>query len=263
MTDDFADDGTTHPPSTTPTGALAGRRVLVIGASAGIGRSFAAASANQGATVAVSARRRKPLDDLVAAGGAHHVLVGDAAVPADARRVADEAATALGGLDLVMYAAGYGVLQALVDTDPEVWTDVYRVNVVGANLSTAAALPHLGRDGVVAYLSSRTTDDCNALFTSYSASKAALDQCIRAWRVEHPDRRFVRIVMGNCQPTEFSNHMGLDLLGDALTAWGRQAIPGGMMHVDDVGLSMARSLGVILAHPDIDASELRLDARTA
>ncbi|MFN3215065.1 MAG: SDR family NAD(P)-dependent oxidoreductase [Acidimicrobiales bacterium] len=262
MTDDTAGNDTTSPPSTAPTGALAGRRVLVVGASAGIGRSFAAAAAGEGAMVAVSARRPEPLDELVAGGGAHHAFVGDAAVPADARRVADEAAASMGGLDLVMYAAGYGVLQRLVDTDPEVWTDVYRVNVVGANVSTAAALPHLGSDGVVAYLSSRTADDCNALFTSYSASKAALDQCIRAWRIEHPDRRFVRIVMGNCQPTEFANQMNLDLLGDALEAWERQAIPGGMMHVDDVGLSMARSLGVVLAHPDIDSSELKLDART-
>lgn len=261
MTEAFSGDATTDPEPTPRRDALAGRRVLVVGASAGIGRSFAAAAAAQGALVAVSARRADPLDELVAAGGAHHAFVGDAAVPDDARRVADGAAAVMGGLDLVLYAAGYGVLQPLVDTDPEVWTDVYRVNVVGANVSTAAALPHLGRDGVVAYLSSRTAEDCNALFGSYAASKAALDQCIRVWRVEHPDRRFVRIVMGNCQPTEFANQMNPDLLGDALEAWARQAIPGGMMHVDDVGLAMARALGVILAHPHIDSSELKLDAR--
>lgn len=245
------------------TGALADRRVLVVGASSGIGRAFAASAVAEGATVTVSARRQDVLDDLVATGNAHHAVAGDAGVPADATAVADGAAAAMGGIDLVLYAAGYGVLQPLVDTDPEVWTSVYRVNVIGANLATAAALPHLGRDGVVAYLSSRTAEDVNALFTSYSASKAALDQCIRAWRIEHPDRRFVRVVMGNCQPTEFANHMNMDLIGDALGAWERQAIPGGMMHVDDVGLALARALGVVLAHPDIDSSELKLDARTA
>jgi hypothetical protein len=55
-------------------------------------------------------------------------------------------------------------------------------------------------------------------------TKAALDQSIRAWRVEHPDRRFVRIVMGNCRPTEFGLHMGDELLGPALEAWGIQAL---------------------------------------
>jgi hypothetical protein len=55
--------------------------------------------------------------------------------------------------------------------------------------------------------------------------------------------------------------MGGELLGDALEAWGRQSIPGGFMHVDDVGRSLARSLAVVLDHPDIDSSELQLDAR--
>ena len=93
-------------------------------------------------------------------------------------------------------------------------------------------------------------------------SKAALDQCIRAWRVEHPDRRFVRVVMGNCQPTEFGEHMGDELLGEAITRWAEQAIPGGLMHVDDVGRALASSLAVALDHPEIDSSELKLDART-
>lgn len=69
--------------------------------------------------------------------------------------------------------------------------------------------------------------------------------------------------MGNCQPTEFANQMNLELLGPALEAWGNQRIPGGMMHVDDVGLALARAMAVVVAHPEIDASELQLDARTA
>jgi len=55
--------------------------------------------------------------------------------------------------------------------------------------------------------------------------------------------------------------MGAGLLPDALEAWGRQGVPGGFMHVDDVGISLARTLAMILDHPDIDTSELQLDAR--
>ena len=195
--------------------------------------------------------------------GTGHAAPGDTTVAADARRVAAEAAAVMGGLDLMVYAAGYGVLQPLRGTEPDVWTDVYRVNVVGANLAAAAALDHMDRDGLIAFVSSRTTEDANALFASYSAAKAALDQCIRVWRNEHPDRRFMRIVMGNTMPTEFGDHMNLDLLEEALAAWERQAVPGGIMHVDDVGAALAEACAVALDHPDIDFPELKLDARTA
>lgn len=242
---------------------MAGRRVLVVGASSGIGAALARAVIASGGDVTVSARRAPVLEALVADMGAGHIAAGDASVPADADRVAATAAEAMGGLDLMVYVAGYGPLQRLVDCDPDLWADVYRVNVVGANLAAAAALKHMSRDGICAFVSSRTVEDANALFAAYSASKAALDQCIRTWRVEHPDRRFVRVVMGNCQPTDFANNMGFDLLGDALEAWGRAAIPGGMMHVDDVGPAMVKALAVALDHPDIDSSEIKLDARTA
>ena len=231
------------------TPVLDGRRVLVIGASSGIGAAVARAVVAAGGDVTVSARRAERLDALVAELGRGHAAPGDACEPDEARRVAATAAEAMGGLDLMVYVAGYGVLQPLVDTDPAVWSDIYRVNVIGANLAAAAALDHLDRDGICAFVSSRTVEDASAIFASYSASKAALDQCIRTWRVEHPDRRFVRIVMGNCSPTEFAESMNLDLVGDALERWGAQALPGGMMHVDDVGVALARALAVALDPP--------------
>ena len=240
---------------------LEGRRVLVVGASSGIGAALARAVAAGGGQVAVSARRSDRLEELVAQMGTGYAVPGDATDPDDARRVADHAATALGGLDLMVYVAGFGVLQPLVETDPDTWTDVFRVNVVGANLAAAAALDHLGPDGIAAFVSSRTVDDANPMFATYSATKAALDQCIRVWRHEHPDRRFVRIVMGNTAPTEFADHMRPERLGEALEAWQGLGIPGGMMDVDDVGRALTETLAVALDHPGIDSSEIRFDAR--
>lgn len=240
---------------------LAGRRVLVVGASSGLGAALARAVVAAGGDVTVSARRADRLAELVADMGRGHAVAGDATSPEDARRVADAAAAAMGGMDAMVYVAGYGVLQPLRQLDPAVWTDLFAVNVIGANLAASAALDHLGPSGVAAFVSSRTVIDANALFASYSATKAALDQCLRVWRIEHPDRRFLRVVMGNTMPTEFPNHMGADLLPDALEAWGRQGVPGGFMHVDDVGSSLAEALAVVLDHPDIDTPELQLDAR--
>jgi NAD(P)-dependent dehydrogenase (short-subunit alcohol dehydrogenase family) len=242
---------------------MKGRNVLVVGASSGIGAAFARAAIADGANVTIAARRGSRLEALIGELGSGHAIAGDASNAADARRMADFAAEQSDGIDLLLYSAGYGVLQRIEQIDPDVWVDIYRVNVVGANLMAAAVLPHMQRDGVCAFLSSRTVEDANALFSPYAASKAALDQCVRSWRVEHPDRRFVRVVMGNCQPTGFADHMGSDdIITDALLAWDRQAIPGGLMHVDAVGRALVDALRVTLEHPEIDSSEIKFDART-
>ncbi|MEM7143328.1 MAG: SDR family oxidoreductase [Actinomycetota bacterium] len=240
---------------------LAGRRVLVIGASSGIGAALGKAVVAAGGDVTVSARRAEALDALVEEMGGGNAAAGDAAIRADMERVATTAAERMGGIDLMVYVAGYGPLQRIDECDPDLWADVFRVNVCGANLAAAAALDHMDRDGVCAFVSSRTVEDANPFFGAYSSTKAALDQCIRVWRLEYPDRRFVRVVMGNCGPTDFADHMGMDLLGEALTKWGELAIPGGMMHVDDVGAGLAEALAVTLDHPEIDASEIKFDAR--
>lgn len=242
-------------------GALDGRRILVVGASSGLGEALARAVVLAGGDVAVSARRADRLEALVADLGSGHALVGDATSPEDAGRVAAAAAEAMGGLDAMVYVAGFGVLQRLVDTDPDTWMQVFATNVIGANLAAAAALAHLDPDGVVAFMSSRTVLDANALFSSYSSTKAALDQSIRTWRAEHPERRFLRVVMGNAWPTEFGDHMGDELLGEALETWGSQGIPGGFMTTAEVGMALAGVLAVALDHPGIDLAELQLDAR--
>jgi NAD(P)-dependent dehydrogenase (short-subunit alcohol dehydrogenase family) len=240
---------------------LDGRRLLVVGASSGIGAAFARAASGAGARVAVSARRADALTALVEAMGAGVAVPGDVTVPAEVRDVVETTVEALGGLDLVLYAAGSGVLGRIEELDPEVWVALFRLNVIGASLVTRETLPHLAPDGVVAYLSSRTVEDANALFAAYHVTKAALDQTIRAWRVEHPRRRFVRVVMGNTQPTGFAQHMGDELMHEAIESWAAQALPGGLMHTDDVGSALASALGVVLDHPEIDSSELKLDAR--
>ena len=216
-----------------------------------------------GASVTISARRQDKLDSLIADWGAGNAIAADATDPGAVRAMVAAAAEQMGGLDLVVYVAGFGFLQPLAETDPDGWVDVFRVNVVGANLVAGAALDHLDPDGAVAFISSRTVEDNNAFFAPYSATKAALDQCIRAWRAEHPDRRFIRVVMGNAQPTEFANHMGdMEILGRALPRWIEQGINvGHMMETTDVGRALADAFAVALDHPAVDSSELKFDAR--
>ena len=83
------------------------RRVLVVGGSSGIGRSLAVALGRRGHPVVVVARRADTLADAVAAAGPTAAgLVGDVTDAGRCRTLVEEAATALGGLDAVVHAAG-------------------------------------------------------------------------------------------------------------------------------------------------------------
>ena len=166
-------------------GSLDGRRVLVVGASSGIGAALAAAVVRVGGDVAVSARRADRLEELVDLIGAGHPVAGDATDPDDAARVAREAYAAMGGLDLLVYVAGFGVLQPLRETDPETWIDVYRTNVIGANLTAAAALDHMDRNGICAFVSSRTVEDANAYFIEHEWSRVARPGAVSRSRSGH------------------------------------------------------------------------------
>jgi NAD(P)-dependent dehydrogenase (short-subunit alcohol dehydrogenase family) len=213
-----------------------------------------------GARVVVSARRAEKLAELADEPGVIAVAA-DATSKPEVEGLLAAATEELGGLDAVLYVAGRGSLAPLDQTDPEAWAQDYAVNVIGANLVCAAALPHLQPDGVIAIVSSRGPLDTHWGLASYTSSKAALDNAIKAWRVEHPERRFLRIVMGNTNSTEFASAYDMDLLMQALTHWGDQGIDGGLMELDDVGAQLARAVGLVLAEPGVDLPEIRFDAR--
>ena len=124
-------------------GALDGRRVVVTGASSGIGEAVARAAAAAGARVGLLARRAERLAALAGEVGGHGAAadVTDAAAVTDA---VDRLAGELGGLDAVVAAAGTMHLGAVGETDPARWREIFDVNVHGLLATARAALPHLG-----------------------------------------------------------------------------------------------------------------------
>jgi NAD(P)-dependent dehydrogenase (short-subunit alcohol dehydrogenase family) len=238
---------------------IEGRRVLVVGGSSGIGRAFAAEAIRQGAEVCVAARRADELQALCADGGTP--LTADVTDPEAVRGMVEDAAAALGGLDLVVYAAGVGTLAPLVDAEAEAWARDYAVNVIGATLVGAAALPHLDAHGLMAFVSSDSTEAPRWGLASYTASKAALDATIRSWRLEHPHRRFTRIVMGPTIPTDFGTRFDDEVLVVAFERWDASAVHSNFMPTEGVGRHLVAVLGTALAHPEIDLPDLALAPR--
>jgi NAD(P)-dependent dehydrogenase (short-subunit alcohol dehydrogenase family) len=242
------------------TPSLASARILVVGASSGIGRAFSHHAIAQGAQICVVGRRYDKLVELCGEAGAHPI-VGDVTDPDDCRRLVVDAAERMGGLDHVLYAAGAGTMAPIMEADAEAWRSDYAVNVLGPTVVCATALPLLASNGIMGFVSSESAVESRWGMSSYASSKAALDATIRAWRMEHPDRRFLRIVMGATVPTDFGSTFDADVLRIAMERWVASGTSMAWMDTNDVGQHLAELIAVFLAHPDIDVRELRLAPR--
>jgi len=174
------------------------RRLLVIGASSGVGAALAELAASRGARVVAVGRRKDRLEALDGGGnGTVHPLVGDVRNEDACDRAVDNAVELLGGIDALLYAAAVSPLGRLVDTTSDDWRNVFDTNVIGAALVCRRCIPHLiASDGRALFISSISADDPRPLLVPYGASKAALDALIRGWRNEHPHMCFIRAVIG-------------------------------------------------------------------
>jgi NAD(P)-dependent dehydrogenase (short-subunit alcohol dehydrogenase family) len=177
--------------------------VLVIGASLGLGRAASLAIAREGARVALAARRPDLLEAAVRdAGPASLGIPCDVADARACERVVEQAVSAFGGLDALVYAPGLTLMGAVETMDDAAWRSTFEVNVIGAMLITRAALPQLSASrGKVVYFWSIAIDDRPPRWgmAPYVASKVALESAAQAWQGEHPTVSFTTIAMGDTQ----------------------------------------------------------------
>src|SRR6266511_101172 len=178
------------------TGRLAGRTVLITGASQGLGRAIALACALEGADLLLVARRAGPLEEARAAAeslGARAIaLAADVGDPSEAERVAAAALDAFDRVDVLVNNAselGPTPMPYLIDTDPDALRRVLEVNLLGPFLLTRALLgPMLAAgSGSVINLSSDAGVVGYPGWGAYGVSKAALDQMTRIWASELED----------------------------------------------------------------------------
>jgi NAD(P)-dependent dehydrogenase (short-subunit alcohol dehydrogenase family) len=172
---------------------LDGKRVLITGASSGIGEASAYKLARRGATVVVVARRRDLLDEvaerIVADGGDALAIDCDLAdldaVDALAARVEKE----IGGVDILVNNAGRSIRRPLADS-LERWHDVERT--MGLNYysplrlmrALAPGMLERGDGHIINVASWGVLSESTPLFAMYTASKAALSAVSRVIETE-------------------------------------------------------------------------------
>jgi NAD(P)-dependent dehydrogenase (short-subunit alcohol dehydrogenase family) len=236
-------------------------RVLVVGASSGIGRAVALQAIDAGARVVLAARRAEKLAEAAAAAGDQAgTAVCDVREPEQCDAVVRDAVAQLGGLDIVVYATAIDPLIRLVDTDAEQWHDVFATNVVGASLVTRAALASLTESkGRMVFISASSVGRPLPGMGAYETSKAALDELVRAWRGEHPEVGFCNVAVGNTLGTEVYQSWDPELLAELSAVWeGRGYVHDngpGAMSVDDCATAVLAAMAspvdlrYVLANP--------------
>ncbi|MEX1007946.1 MAG: SDR family oxidoreductase [Acidimicrobiia bacterium] len=240
-------------------GVLDGRRVVVVGASAGIGRSFALHAVREGAQLVAAARRADRLAELVDEAGGGATVVADITNDGDCRRVADAAARELGAVDILLHAAAMSPLKRFADTTADDWRAVLGTNLIGVHQVINAVLPILAPAGIVGVLSSETIGQPRAGLGAYSVSKAALEESLRCWHNEHPNIRFSCIAVGSTVPTEFGNSFDLPLLNDLMTDWALHGLAQAeFMDTEEVGDFLVRLYAAALPYPQVNVEHMIL-----
>jgi NADP-dependent 3-hydroxy acid dehydrogenase YdfG len=160
---------------------LVGKRVVVAGASSGMGRATALAAAEGGARLVLFARRTDALTDLaqeiVKAGGEAVVVAGDATDPTAAAGAVSAAVTEYGGVDVLVNSVGTNIKKrSLRELSAEGWRELMATNLDAAFVLTQAVLPVFRDqgDGLLVHISSSAAKKADASGVGYQASKAGV-----------------------------------------------------------------------------------------
>ena len=170
------------PDSFPDPGAVTGKRVVVTGASRGLGALLAHAFSGAGASVALVARTEKDLKSLAEAlAGPSLVLAGDVTDEDFNESVADAVVSEWGGLDVWICNAGISpVVAGPCEMAASVWRQVMEVNLTGAFLGARAAARVMRDGGRLIFTGSVLGDRPRVGLAAYSASKAGLTGMAKA-----------------------------------------------------------------------------------
>lgn len=194
------------------------KRVLVTGAAGGLGREMAIAFARRGCRLAIADINANGLDvtanEVRAGGGEIETIADDLTRPGVAEGTVERAAGALGGLDVLVNNAAYGVIEPFLGATYEAWTKTLALNVTALAMTSKAAgnIMSKQRSGRIINITSPGSRMALPDYTAYTASKAAVDSITRAAAVAlAPHGVLVNSVAPGMMDTEMQRSTEADL----------------------------------------------------
>jgi short-subunit dehydrogenase len=204
---------------------LAGARVLVTGASSGVGRAIAIELARRGGRVLATGRRGERLAAVAdeAAGLTGGPLLheaGDITSPDFRRHLIATAVAQLGGLDLLVAAAGSGAIGRFSDASPDTLARIMDVDFFAPAELVRVSLPALrrGRDPAIVLVGSILGHHPLPWHAEYCAAKAALTSLAGTLRMELAAEG-IGVLLASLGPTE--SEFWNQLLTGRRPAWSR------------------------------------------
>ena len=210
------------------------------------------------------ARRIDLLHAAIARAGGGFAIEADVCDTASRNRIPQEAAKALGRIDLFVYASGVSPLVRSRDVVDDDWSRVFKVNTFGAAQVFQACIPDMVDDGMFVYLSSDSVGKPRHGGMLYQASKAAMEEALTVFRVENPNLRFLTLTVGATLGTEIAMDRDPELQAEVAPEWVKRGLIGqNFMEAARLGELIVDVLAPMLDYSAAAVTQLRIEASGA
>jgi NADP-dependent 3-hydroxy acid dehydrogenase YdfG len=234
---------------------IAGKVVVITGASSGIGQATALLLAERGAKVVLGARRTERLEALAAritaAGGEAAYARTDVKRREDVATLVKTACERFGKIDVLVNNAGIGLISPLDELRVEDWEEMIDVNIKGVLYGIAAALPIFRKQGFGHFVNTISTAGLRIvpLQSVYAGTKNAVRAISEGLRQEAGDKLRVTIISPGFVHTDFADAMtNPEVKAQTLAARDKIAIP---------PEAIARAIAFAIEQPaDVDVGEI-------
>jgi NADP-dependent 3-hydroxy acid dehydrogenase YdfG len=235
---------------------IAGKVVVITGASSGLGEATARLLASQGASVVLGARRVERIqalaDELTAAGGKALAVETDVTDREQVQRLVGAAVQAYGRIDVMINNAGLMPQSLLERLQVDEWDRMIDVNIKGVLYGIAAALPHMQRQkgGQIINVSSVAGHKVGPGSAVYAATKHAVRALSEGLRQEvKPYGIRTTVISPGAVATELPNTVTDPVVAERVHKMYQEiAIPAD---------SFARAVAFAMSQPDdVDINEI-------
>lgn len=215
--------------------SLEGKAALVTGAGMGIGKGIALELAKEGAAVAVhfahsGDEAAEAVHEIENSGGRAVRLQGDLREIGECRRVAHEAANALGGLDILVNNAGVTRARNFLETSEETFEEVFSLNIRAYYFCAQTALPYMLERGGGSIVNITSVHGGGGFprHSAYAATKGAINALTRELAIELAPQhvRVNAVGPGIIEVPRYFDIPGYSTdFGNTLVPWGRVGRP--------------------------------------